>query len=808
MESFKRILLVVFLFSSQLILAQTYTVSGKISDVKTKEPISYAQVFLANTSKGTMSDSNGRFSIKNVSPGQYTINVNIFGYVSGSKIINVEGDLFVNFLLESSETEMEFDLIGTRDTTFGIERLKDFEGTSIYAGKKNEVIVLKDLAANTATNNSRQIYAKVPGLNIWENDGAGIQLGIGGRGLNPNRTSNFNTRQNGYDISADALGYPESYYSPPTEAVERIEIVRGAASLQYGTQFGGFINFKLKQGAEKPFEFTTRQTVGSFGFFNSFNSIAGTTKKVSYYAFYQHKSGNGWRPNSQFNVNAAFGSVTWKVNRKLSVSADYTFMTYLSQQPGGLTDKMFEQDPRQSLRKRNWFKVDWNLFAAYADYKFNDHLKLNTRFFGLIADRSALGLLIAPNRADPMEERDLWVDKYRNWGNETRLLYTYKFRGNPSGFVVGMRYYHGFTDRRQGLGNSRSTGKKSDFNFENPDNLEYSQYTFPSSNTAFFIENVFRVLPALSITPGVRFENIQTNAKGFYNLLNTDLAGNIIYKNTIQEKRTSNRSFVLAGIGVSYDPTGRLEVYGNISQNYRSINFNDMRVVNPNLRVDPNLKDEKGYTADLGIRGNLKNLLNYDLGVFMISYSNRIGSVLRTDTVTFNIYRFRTNVSASRNLGFESFAELNFWRLIKGETAKARISVFSNFSLIDARYINSKEVAYENKKVELVPSVILKTGLTYRYKLFSSTLQYSYTGSQYTDATNTEFTSNAVNGLIPSYNIIDLTAQYTYKKITFIGTVNNLGNRMYFTRRADAYPGPGIIPSDARSFFLTVQFKY
>jgi len=38
-------------------------------------------------------------------------------------------------------------------------------------------------------------------------------------------------------------------------------------------------------------------------------------------------------------------------------------------------------------------------------------------------------------------------------------------------------------------------------------------------------------------------------------------------------------------------------------------------------------------------------------------------------------------------------------------------------------------------------------------------------------------------------------------------SVNNLGNAMYFTRRATGYPGPGILPSDGRSFFLTLQIK-
>ena len=115
---------------------------------------------------------------------------------------------------------------------FQLSRLKDFEKTAIYAGKKTEVILVEQSMANLASNNARQIYSQIPGLNIYQNDDAGLQLHIGGRGLDPNRTSNFNTRQNNYDISADVLGYPESYYTPPSEAIEEIQIVRGAASLQ------------------------------------------------------------------------------------------------------------------------------------------------------------------------------------------------------------------------------------------------------------------------------------------------------------------------------------------------------------------------------------------------------------------------------------------------------------------------------------------------------------------------------------------------------------------------------------------------
>jgi Fe(3+) dicitrate transport protein len=132
-----------------------------------------------------------------------------------------------------------------------LNALSDVEGTSIFAGKKNEVVLVKQSMANLASNNARQIYSQVTGLNIYQNDDAGLQLNIGGRGLDPNRTSNFNTRQNGYDISADVLGYPESYYTPAAEGLEEIQIVRGAASLQYGTQFGGLVNFIMKKPSKK-----------------------------------------------------------------------------------------------------------------------------------------------------------------------------------------------------------------------------------------------------------------------------------------------------------------------------------------------------------------------------------------------------------------------------------------------------------------------------------------------------------------------------------------------------------------------------
>ncbi len=126
----------------------------------------------------------------------------------------------------------------------GTGHMPEVRNGIIYAGKKNEVILVDSLDANKAINNTRQILGRIPGLNIVETETGGFTAnGIATRGLNPIQSIEMNTRQNGYNISADVYGYNEAYYIPPMEAVERIEMVRGAASLQFGAEFGVLVNY-------------------------------------------------------------------------------------------------------------------------------------------------------------------------------------------------------------------------------------------------------------------------------------------------------------------------------------------------------------------------------------------------------------------------------------------------------------------------------------------------------------------------------------------------------------------------------------
>lgn len=794
-----------FLLGVLPFFSQTVSVSGTIQNEQNAKFIAKALVSVGD--KMSLSDSNGVFKMTVSKNKREQLLVKLEGYKTLIQNFQADNDTQLVIFLKPNLIDLdEVTIQVEKDNTFGISRLNNVEGTTIYAGKKSEAVYVQDLNTNLASNNSRQIFSKIPGINVFENDGSGSTIGIGGRGLNPNRISNFNTRQNGYDISADALGYPESYYTPPTEAIERIEVLRGAAGLQFGTQFGGMINYKFTDApTDKKFTGNFRQTAGSFGFFNSFNQIAGTVKKVSYHTFYQYKHYDGWRSRSELNSHNAFVALNYKVNEKLSIKGEYTFLNYVSQQPGGLTDKQFNLDNTLVNRQRNWFKVNWNLISLSANYKLTEAARISLVTFGLLAGRDALGVLGRTERPEVItSRRNLLNDVYNNYGAELKFLQRYKLFNQNNHFLAGVRYYRGQTLRKQGDADSTAAAN---FNFLNPDNLENSSYTFPSENVAVFTENIFQLTKKWNVTPGLRFEYIRTASEGYYRLQNTDLAGNVLPgAGKVYDNRTNERSFLLGGIGTQYKLNSRIEMYANISQNYRSINFNDMRVVNPNFQIDPNLKDENGYTVDGGLRGAIKNLLYFDVSVFMLQYNDRIGTALKVDSTTYQIVRYRTNIGNSRNLGVEAFAELDWIKLVS-KKSRHKLSTFVNLSYINAYYISS-QVAYDGKTVEFVPEIIFRTGITYAYKKFGITCQYSYTGDQFSDATNAVSAPSGIYGIIPAYSILDLSVNYKYKIVGINAGINNLLNSTYFTRRAEGYPGPGIIPADPINFYLGLQLKF
>lgn len=784
-------------------------VSGVIMDSITQAPLKNVEVYDKASHLLATTDGNGYYEFL-TSKEALTLTFFSYEFKFKSQDITVTGNIEVNINLEPlGEQLSEVEITARNAKVFQIRRLRDVEETAIYAGKKTEVILLDQSTASLATNNARQLYSQVAGLNIFQNDDAGLQLNIGGRGLDPNRTANFNTRQNGYDISADVLGYPESYYTPPPEALQEIQIIRGAASLQYGTQFGGLINFKFKEpNPNKPIELVTRNTLGSFGLYTNFTSLSGTKDKFSYYTYFNYKKGDGFRSNSEYESKNAFLHLGYQLSERTKLTGEFTYLRYLAQQAGGLNDNMFNQDPLQSNRTRNWFQVDWLLYNIKLAHKFSEHTNFTFNFFGLNAERFALGF--RTNRQtipDDFNERDLIIGEFRNFGFETRLLSKYKLFGKDATGLIGAKFYNSDNASIQGPG---SDGVDPNFDLQTetfPNYMDQSNFDNPNLNLAVFGENIFYINDKLSITPGARFEYIKTESDGFSRRINLDAAGNVILNEAVFSDELNERTFVLLGVGASYKPNQNIELYANASQNYRSVTFSDINLVNPDFRILP-LDDERGYTFDLGIRGNINNYVSFDLSAFSLFYNDRIGFVLREFEAN-DVNLVRDNIGDAYIYGLESLidVDINKWLIRNNDF---RFNFFVNTSLIQSEYTKTTQTGIEGNRVEYVPEINFKTGIQFGYKNLRGSLQYTYLSDQFSDASNASQNPDSGTGIIgkiPSYDILDLSLSYKYKKFKLETGINNLLDKSYFTRRAEAYPGPGIIPSPPRNWYTTLEIK-
>ncbi|MEO0732011.1 MAG: TonB-dependent receptor, partial [Bacteroidota bacterium] len=593
-------------------------------------------------------------------------------------------------------------------------------------------------------------------------------------------------------------------------------------SLQYGTQFGGLVNFVFRQPEQQDkFSLVSRQTVGSNGLFTSFNSVGGRVGKLTYYGYYNYKRGDGFRPNSGFDSHNAYLDVHYEVGENSTISLEYTYLNYLAQQAGGLTDAQFYADPLQSNRTRNWFAVDWQLWNLRWDHQLNERTNLTLSLFGLDAARSAVGF--RTNRVSQVDDlsapRDLIVGDFNNWGAEAKVLRRYQLRGRDAIFLFGAKYYKAANSALQGPG---TNGSDADFSLATRDFADYpnqSLFSFPNRNVALFGEHIFYLNDRLSITPGVRYEYIRTASDGIFRRLDFDLAGNVIRDTEFSDNRVFERNLFLLGVGLSWRPEKGPEFYANFSQNYRSVTFNDIRTVNPSFQVDPNISDEDGWTADAGVRGQVGRLA-YTANLFGLRYNDRLGEVLTpevrrradgTEVQTGRIIRLRSNIGAAFIYGLESLLE---WNALEAKTkgdVPYTLSAFANTSLTRSEYIASEIAGVAGREVEFIPFLNLKTGLRFGYGNLLGSVQYSYLSQQFTDASNApqdrRNNQSGIVGAIPAYGVADLSLSYRWRWLTLEGGVTNLLDEVYFTRRATGYPGPGIIPSAPRAFYLGVEIK-
>jgi len=633
-------------------------------------------------------------------------------------------------------------------------------------------------------------------------DGSGNQVNISTRGLDPHRGWEFNIRKDGIITNSDIYGYPASHFSMPLESIERIELVRGTGSLEYGAQFGGMLNYITKRPD------TTREisseiitTFGSFGLYNSYVSVGGKTQGITYNAFYNRRGSDGYRDNARTTSDAAQVTLSHELWNNAVLRAEVAMSNYTFQIPGPLTDSMFHQNPRQSTRTRNYFNPEIYVPSLTLDWNISDRSQLYILASAVLGNRNSVQFDKPTNIRDTINattlqynNRQVDVDNFNSYTTEARFRHQYELFGQYSTIIAGVQYMNNDLHRQQ-LGKG-TTG--SDFDLELVDPTLGRDLHFKTNNVALFIENNFKLLGDLSINAGVRTE---------YGT--SDMTGVISYLPENEIPNAIDHKFPLLGGSIEYTVDQGTNVYAGFSQAYRPVIFKDIIPASTYEKIDRNLKDANGYNLDVGFRGKW-NVFRWDISLFRVQYNNRLGSLSESDS-SGAFYLHRTNIGNSYTNGAEAFVEANF-----AISPAVSASIFTSTSFMNARYQDAAvksgntNINVTGNKVETVPEVISRNGVTVKSGSVGFSMLYSYVGESYADALNTEIPPPATGavGLVPAYGLLDINATLRVSDMFNIrANVNNVTDKQYFTKRPSFYPGPGVWPSDGRSFSVTVTVQ-
>jgi len=790
--------------AAQTVHASSHKSSGAVAGRvigSGEQPLGSLPVSLIGTGFMTRTDTTGRFRLNGIPSGHYQLAVGDIGRPQVVREITIaDGD----------QAEIEIKMAPGGVARLGAVRvtatqplhvigsLNDVQQNVIYAGKKTEVIVMDSLRANTSQDIERQILGRVPGANFSETEGAGFPSnGVGFRGLDPTQSVEMNTRQNGVGLAADVYGYPETYYTPPAEALDRIEVVRGAGSLAFGPQFGGSINYVIRQGVpNSPAKVTSAQTGGSFGLFNSFNSVGGGSDRWTYYGFAHFRSQDGWRPNSDFRQGTAYGSVQYRASDRLRLGLEYTSFRNRIHMPGGLSDAQFAADPSSSFRARNWLASPWNILAVRASYDIAPHAHLETVLSYMASQRYLVwrnedGGAQAPDALDPATgefvPREVEREYFHNGTLETRLRVDHMMFGRSSTIATGVRAFYGTLGRYEGGPGSTGSG----FDMRLYGGTWERALQFGTTNLAAFAEDLVHVTDRLSVTPGLRYEYVRSAARGY-----TDVDSSFAPR---------SYGYPLAGIGAQYITTPSTQIYANVSGAYRPILYASLTPFGSIARIARDLHAARGYNADLGWRGVVSDVIKFDVSVFYLSYHDRIGT--RTGTDAIGTFTEIANIGNSVHKGVETYVEVDPFARVVDASAFGSVDLFTSLAYIDARYVSGE---FRGNQVEQAPRVLARAGMTYSYRPISMTLQASHAAGSFGDANNSVTpTEDETAGFVPAYTILDLSGRASVgPRYAITYGVNNLANVRYFTKRTGEYPGPGILPGTARSMYAGIQAQF
>jgi len=653
--------------------------------------------------------------------------------------------------------------------------LPDVEGTQINQGKKTTSTHLADLPP-IQNNNYRQAFSQMPGLLVSEQQTPG-HANINYRGVgDPHETGFLLTMKDGIPILSDWFGYPTSYYVPPLEAVERVDLSRGGSALLYGPQPGPVINYvtPMPPPEEEGWLASTRQMAGSGGLYSTHNVLGKSSGRVGVVRYFNHRQANGPRENADFKVFDGGGKIVYQAGPESRWIMDLTLSRSESGEPGRLTQAQYDanRDLTRTPNDRIW--VERYVPALIYERDLSADTLLSVKSWGGYQDRYS--------RRQTGTATNLDRQEFTFFGTDARVRHLWDAWENEHAFTGGFVVYTSDSPR----------GRERGLTPESESGVAQFHLDRSTNYGALFFENLFR-FGRFGIAPAFRLETVALSVSEEFNTAVNRPIQSDSYTDVVP----------LAGLGLTFDVTPKNTAYANVSQSYKPKSYDDL--VNPTSatqRPPSGLDESMVWNFETGIRGTPLPWLAYDTSLFFIDYDNYI----ETRTLSGGNVE-RSNSGRAQYKGWEGWAEADLIGLcdaLRGTDQGARwgeLALSAGISKLDAEFVsglnNGREPAY-------APSTTVKSGLTYR---LPGRAKISLTNQFVSDHFWQD--SNAAGSVgtdkVDSYKVWDLAAEFqVYKEsVSVFFGANNLFNEQYYSRvRSD-----GIEPAYERNIYAGITIR-
>jgi Fe(3+) dicitrate transport protein len=662
--------------------------------------------------------------------------------------------------------------------------LPDVSGVVINSGKKTTVADLKAVPEITS-NNYRQAFSQLPGLLTSEVSNESF-ASFSYRGLgDPHESFNMNILRNGIPIAADMYGYPATYYQPPIDSVDSIEFVRGGASLMYGPQVGGAINFKTRtSNSDAPAAVYSKQVFGTNNFFSTYNEVSGTVDNVSYLGFFNRRQSDGFRDeNADYGVNN--GNVMFSIESSPQATWTVEFDAYDADhgEAGGLTREVgeglanYDQDRFQSSVKFDRLQVERYYGAIGLEYEADKDTTIVARGFGWYYDRFSHRQ--NPGTANPFggiyngTTNTIADQEFSTIGLDLRVAHSWKMFGKEQNLATGLLLY--------GV-NSPFTQEQGQTPWAD-DGILQRDIDRTTRTAALFAENRFN-LGKFKVTPGVRLEMIDIGIQE--NIPTTPELG--------LRDEDDLSGVLLPGIGAAYELGLNSEAYANATTGYKPRTYADVVPLNSGDTISSNLDPAHSTMYEVGLRGTPLSWTRFDTSVFLANFSDQFGRVGS------NIQ----NVGDSQTYGLDLMTEFATVKLYDSLVGSRLADQIGNINLFwNAQFLNAEFTSgpVDGKTPQYAPDYVMRTGVTYDYdRRFKLAFTGTFVDDHYADDANT------ANRFIPSYSVWDLTAEAEVisSRLSLVAGVNNLFDQEYYAR----VRSNGIDPALPRNVYGGVVVKF